>query len=378
MKQKVKISENLLKKMIVRALNESMLNKPDIDQHKAIYDWAEAVREGAEPTHCREFINFYYSMINDYRCRQAVILGIAAEIKNQAGFNYKEEKQEMFSDEKDNNVNYNVQDIDVTDKGMQHTDELTNQKPRKKALKILDMINGSHIDEDILNNFFSGIDCIKKEESSIPDSFKGENVIKAVTIYFQQGETNFMTYLCRLIKFYSGHYCRNNYTSLLMQYGVGSNSIGGDKSNAIQDYNPDNNDTENSGEYELNGSTDENKYYEKMKSLVEKILNDQSIGLGPQERTLLQTLLNVSREPLPEDKIAEMEGLSDKQQQMVIYRIMSERTGIPVDKIQRSLSAAIQKAKKSKYAKQLAEKKQQLSKQLINEVMRRIIKKYTK
>lgn len=374
MSKKVQISESVLRQMIVRAINESMINNPNINQHEAIYNWANVVRNGEDPIRCRAFSDFYLSMVNDYRCKQSVILGIAAEVKNQAGYNYKEEKPETFSTEDNVEGDANPQEFEISDAGEQHETELPTGKQRKLTLRILDMIYGSNIDEDILNDFFSGLDLIKKEDS-IPDSFKGENVVKSVNIYFQQGEENFMTYLCRLIKFYSGHYTRTHYNDLAMQYGVGSTKIGGDKSNSIQDYNPDNDDKEISGEYELNSKSDENQYFNKMRALVARILNDGTIGLGPQEKKLLQCLLDVSNEQLNPERLERMQSLSPTQQNQEIYQEMSERTGIEVDKIKRSLSAAIQKAKQSKYAKMLEEKKKQIAQKILNEVMNKILNK---
>ena len=402
MKKKIQVTESILQRMIAKALNESLGNE-GINPYKAIDNWVIAVSNGADAQHCREFRDFYLTIMNHRGAKQAVIAGIASESKNQSGYLYRENNPEMFKkkisptewqyindmgqgtidktlvpdkeehlDDLEKNKEFTITKDNHTETGQ--TEDNDNFVPRNPPLRILDLIENTNIHEDIISEFLLGVNCLAKETSE-PDALSGRNI--ETLIHRRLGPNgsiqSFIGTLFTMIKYYSGHYVRKQYNDLVMHYGVNSKSIGGDRSNAIQD---DNDGDSVSADYELKQGGNDNRYYEKMKELVEKILSDKSIGLGPQERTLLQTLLNVSREPMDPERLEQMQGLSDKQQQMMVYQVMSEKTGIPVDKIQRSLSAAIQKAKQSKYAKQLAEKKQQLSKKIINEVMRIIIKDY--
>ncbi len=337
MSKKVQISESVLRQMIVRALNESMFEAGG-NQHNAIEAWARAVRNGADPLRCREFGPFYMSLVNDYRCMDAVKLGVGQESTFQSG------------------------------------DENAERKP---PIKVDELFRASRVGEDIIQDFFIGEDCIVRD-SSKPDSFKGDNVVACVDIFLNNGENEFFTYLCRLLNTYARHYCRKHYNEWVMQYGKGATQIGGDKSSHVEDqYTGQEIDNEDPMEYDTASLTgnNENKYFEKMASLVERILSDGSIGLGPQERNLLQCLLDIANTPLDPQRLERMQSLSPTQQNQEIYQEMSERTGIEVDKIKRSLSAAIQKAKQSKYAKMLEEKKKQIAQKILNEVMNKILNK---
>lgn len=359
MKQKIQISEATLKRMIVRALNEA-INKED-----ALINWANAVASGKNPLNCAEFSRFYENIVSDYRCLEAVKLGVAQENASQTGSGYNDDD-----------------DMDV---------DTNNSKP---SIVVNNLFKSSGVGQDILQDFFCGVKYSKKD-TSFDDSFFGsfkyypdptdrenyeirETIPTCVNLLLNGKTNEFFTFLCRVLNTYGRHYYRDHYKEWVMQYGKGTTQIGGDKSNAVQDdYTGKEIETDEPTEYDtaaLNGSN-ENKYFEKMIALVEKILADTTIGLGPQERKLLQCLVDISKSPIDADRLNRMQGLSDTQQNQEIYQEMSERTGLPVDKIKRSLSAAIQKAKQSKYAKMLEEKKKTMREKIINEVMRRIMNK---
>ena len=243
-----------------------------------------------------------------------------------------------------------------------------------------------------------------KEESK-PDSFVGDNVINCAKAALNGSENDFFNVLCKQLRTYGAHYCRKHYNELSIQWGLGAQQIGGDKSSAFED--EEGNDMEafdelgnkinmgdEAGRDAYSGESQEktdaefdkgaemtsngdDAFFNKMIKLVGKILNDKSIGLGPQEKAILQCVVDIAKTGVSPERLNQMEGLSDTQKRMVIYDEAAERLGITVDNLKRSISSAINKARQSKYAKMLEEQKK-LKEQLVKAVMNEVISRYCK
>lgn len=380
MNKKIQISERVLRQMIVRVINETILEKSGINQNEAIKNWALAVMRGADATHCSEFGPFYESIFSDYRSLAAIKIGVTQEVAFQS-------KYSPNSSGQDTQNSLNSQDTEDTDDilGSEEIPDIEdNETPqdtnnndnevvsieRKPLIMVDKLFKGSGVGQDILQDFFSGVDCIVKDTSK-PDSFKGDNVVNCVNVFDRKGPREFLTYLFRLLTIYARHYCRKHYNEWAMQYGIGVTKIGSDKNTHIEDqYTGQKDDTtETPMEYETSSlnSHDENKYFSKMRALAEKIIDDPRIGLGPQEKVILQCMIDLTKTPINPERLERMQSLSPTQQRQELYQEISERTNIDLPNVKRSISSAINKAKQSKYAKQLAEKKHQREK-MINEV----------
>jgi hypothetical protein len=395
MKQKVIITESMLKTIIAKAINESLGNQ-GINPTKAIYHWAMATKNNciddcnsnnwenwkliSDPRQLKEFEPFYRTIMNDYRATQAVIYGIAAETKEVTSYDYEVHNPEMYPYLIDNGEvgQSEIEYLNQRKAGEIETElnqpsmddmEKPNRPNGKVPLRILDLIHGSHVNEDIISDFLLGANCSVRENSK-PDSFTGMNLINSVGTILTEGVNKFWVYLSQMLTFYAGHYTRNHYKEWVMQYGVNSKSIGGDKTNAIQD---DNDGDDVSADYEFKQTNDDNRFFTKMVNFAEKILSDNTVGLGPQEKKMLQCLIDISREPMNPERLERMQDLSPTQQNQEIYQEISDRTGLEIDKIKRSLSAAIQKAKQSKYAKMLEEKRKRANKKILNEMIKKIL-----
>ena len=362
--KKVLVTESVLKSLIIRALNESIFEagKPG-NSWESIKNWALAVRNGANPIHCPEFSDFYMSLIENPYCENAVKMGFAYESKNQSTVG--------------NNTSLKI-------------DKLFTSKPK--------------IATDVITDFFTGENCTAKEESK-PDSFVGDNVTKCAKAALNGSMNDFFNVLCKQLRIYGAHYCRKHYGELAIQWGIGAQQIGGDKSSSFED--EEGNDMEavdelgnkiNMGDEanrdaytgktkeqsdaefdkgaEMTSNSDD-MFFKKMIKLVGKILDDKSIGLGPQEKAILQCVVDIVKTGVSPERLNQMEGLSDTQKRMVIYDEAAERLGIPVENLKRSISSAINKARQSKYAKMLEEQKK-LKEQLIKTVMNEVIARYSK
>ena len=362
--KKVLVTESVLKSLIIRALNESIfeVGKPG-NAWESIKKWALAVRNGADPLHCPEFSDFYMSLIENPYCENAVKMGFAYESKNQSTVG--------------SNTTLKI-------------DKLFATRPK--------------IASDVITDFFTGENCMAKEDSK-PDSFVGDNVINCAKAALNGSENDFFNVLCKQLRTYGAHYCRKHYGELSIQWGLGAQQIGGDKSSAFED--EEGNDMETfdelgnkinmgdeagrdaySGENKEQSDAEFDKgaemtsngddaFFNKMINLVGKILNDKSIGLAPQEKAILQCVVDIARTGVSPERLNQMEGLSDTQKRMVIYDEAAERLGISIDNLKRSISSAINKARQSKYAKMLEEQKK-LKEQLIKAVMNEVIARYCK
>ena len=266
---------------------------------------------------------------------------------------------------------------------------------------------------DVINDFFTGKNCVvtdvhtKNGETvaTKPDSFVGDNVIDCAKVALNGSLGDFFNVLCRQLRTYGAHYCRRHYGEFVIQWGVGGQQIGGEKSSAFED--EEGNDMEAFDELgnKINMSDEANRdaysgktkeqsdaefdkgaemtsngddmFFKKMVKLVGKIIDDKSIGLGPQEKAILQCVVDIAKTGVSPERLNQMEGLSDTQKRMVIYDEAAERLGISVENLKRSISSAIGKARQSKYAKMLEEHKK-LKEQLIKAVMNEVIARYAK
>lgn len=359
--KKVLVTESVLKSLIIRALNESIFeaDKPG-NAWESIKKWALAVRNGANPLHCQEFSDFYMSLVENPYCENAVKMGFAYESKNQSTVG--------------SNTTLKI-------------DKLFATKPK--------------IASDVITDFFTGENCMAKEDSK-PDSFVGDNVINCAKAALNGSENDFFNVLCKQLRIYGSHYCRKHYGELSVQWGLGAQQIGGDKSSAFEDeegndmevydelgnkintsdeanrdaYSGENKE-QSDAEFEKTTSNSDDKYFNRMINLVEKMVADKNNNLAPQERNILQCVVDIARTGVSPERLNQMEGLSDTQKRMVIYDEAAERLGISVDNLKRSLSSAINKARQSKYAKMLEEQKK-LKEQLIKAVMNEVIARYSK
>ena len=179
--KKVLVTESVLKSLIIRALNESIFEagKPG-NAWESIKKWALAVRKGANPLHCPEFNDFYMSLIENPYCENAVKMGFAYESKNQSTVG--------------NNTTLKI-------------DKMFATRPK--------------IASDVITDFFTGENCMAKEESK-PDSFVGDNVINCAKAALNGSENDFFNVLCKQLRTYGAHYCRKHYNELSIQWGLGA------------------------------------------------------------------------------------------------------------------------------------------------------------
>ena len=364
MRKKIQLTESVLKQMIIRALNESLYEagKP-VNAWESIRKWAFAVRNGANPLHGPEFNDFYMSLIENPYCENAVKMGFAYESKNQSTVG--------------NNTSLKIDKIFAT-------------TPK--------------IASDVITDFFTGENCIVKKESK-PDSFVGDNVISCARAALNGDENDFFNVLCKQLRTYSSHYCRKHYGELSIQWGLGAQQIGGDKSNALEDEegndmeafdelgnkinmgdeanrDPYSGEKDNDSSVGFDKETDvtsvKNSYDARMVRQLRKIINDPQTTLAPQEKKVLKAIIYIKSHGVSNDRLVKMQGASETQQRQILYDQVGEMLGMPVINVQRSISSAINKAKQSKLAKMnnVDEQRKQKLNQLINEVIRKVMKKY--
>lgn len=377
MRQKILISESVLRQMIVRALNEAKLKKSDGLNYEALANWAEAVRDGKDPIHCREFGPFYETLIRDYRCREAVKLGVSQE-----------------------NAALSTED----------------NADRRPSIKIDELFNRSGVADDILQDFFIGEKCTINNES-LNDSILGSyfekitdengNEIQGREITFIEqfvntilmgSEKDFFTFLCRVLNTYGRHYYRKHYKEWVMQYGMGSSQIGGDKSNSIQDQQNDDtddnfqdNDTDDTTvDNEIGMSGGDSAYYAKLVDYAQRVLNSEH--LSPRHRMMIQALIDVAQNKMENpERFKELTQLRDRRlgqtkdkqsfaaENQVIYQEIADRTGLPVEVVCKRLGDALKAAAATrsarKYAQKLSEERKQKIQKIVNEVIKRIMAK---
>lgn len=367
MRKKIQLTENVLKQMIIRAINESLyeVGKP-VNAWKSITNWAFAVRNGADPIHCEEFNNFYTTIIENPYCENAIKMGFAYESKNQSSVG--------------GNTTLNI-------------DKMFGVTPK--------------IASDVITDFLTGENCIVKENSK-PDSFVGDNVVNCAKAALNGDTNDFFTVLCKQLRTYGAHYCRKHYGELSMQWGLGAQQIGGDKSNALEDeensdYTEDFNEPGKDVEIDASNKVErdpysgekiddsdvgfdkaadvtsvKNNYDARIVRQLRKIINDPQTTLAPQEKKVLKAIIYIKSHGVSDDRLEKMQGASETQQRQILYDQVGEMLGMPVVNVQRSISSAINKARQSKFAKidNVDEQRKQKFNQLINEVIRKVMKKY--
>lgn len=333
MKQKIQISEATLKRIITKALNEA------INKEQDLIDWAYAVAQGGDPLYCKEFSRFYGVIIREYRCTNAIKSGIAKENASQTGYSDSRSKYSILVDE---------------------------------------LFSTSSVEQDVLQDFFSGVNYAKKD-SSKDDSFLG-SVDTCVGLLLRNNVREFFAFLCRLLTTYASHYYRYHYKEWVMQYGKGATQIGGDKSSAIEDdytgnyVAMDNNDKLEYDITSLKGGND-NDYTNKLLSFAEEIVNDKTVRvLSPQEKDILNCLIDIIRNPTDPDLFDKRLTMSPQQQRNSVYNEIAKKIGgIDGQTVGKRLSTISKKVQASKYAQMVKENKNNIRQKIINEVMRRIL-----
>ncbi len=421
MNQVTRLKESTLRRLIVRAINEVITPKQDTPQRK----WAKAVYEnGQDPIHCKEFGEFFYSLIENPICELAVKMGFADESKSQSSssefipFNegdkiprnsiyYVLSKNEYGKKSYEKRVNKSDTPIIVNNGGNYYFKE-TNQSntPPLKIDKLFAV--RPKIATDVITDFLTGVNYTVKDES-IKDSFLGDvrdngNIIPfyfqlARIILFNKSD-EYLAALSRRIRVYAAHYCRKHYNEFVTQWAVGSKTIGGDleddEGNKIEafdwqgegdnknkidvaaelskdPYTGINKETSVTDIDKEDTQSDDSEYYRNLIRQVKKILKDPVIQLRPQEKAVLNALIKVSSTRYSQDRVNAMADMSDTQKTQQIYKQIADMLpDIAPDRIPRLISLAINKAKKSEYAK-IDERKQKMVKLIVNEVIKRIL-----
>lgn len=400
MKLKIQLTESKLKQMVIRAINESLLEfgreefqPTDITNEgwAAIVNWAVKVRQGMDYRDNRIYGPFLNALINNAKLKYVVLKAFGYE---------NTEITTMNSDEtvKDQNGN------DVLDKkGNPRMVRIDN--PNKPSLDTYRMCKDG-MDEDVINEFFSGISQLANEDN-MSDAFPGYtedyNLDIFVKIILSKDDNRivFIHKLSNLLGFYARHYFRKHYKENVIHYSNRSKSM---DTNQSKDYSYDSDDYEadaisdTDATDELgttaNGSNDDirfkgdditstsgNATNDKMLRQVMKIINNNDVKLTPQEKSVLQCVVNICKTGVNSDRLEKMftsdtsDDLSDTQKNQVIYDEIAERLNIPIDAVKKTISSAKIKARQSRYAKLDEQRKQKLN-QLINEVIRKIMKKY--
>lgn len=83
---------------------------------------------------------------------------------------------------------------------------------------------------------------------------------------------------------------------------------------------------------------------------ITNIINDKKVGLGPQEKLLLQTLVDINGSKMSKERLDNIANATPTQQNSEIYREISDRTGISFTNVSKRISTALNKAKKSVFA----------------------------
>lgn len=411
MKLKIQLTESKLKQMVIRAINESLLEfereefqPTDITSEgwAAIVNWAVKVRQGMDYRDNRIYGPFLSALINNAKLKYVVLKAFGYE---------NTEISTMNGDEtvKDQNGN------DVLDKkGNPRMVRIDN--PNKPPLDTYRMCEDG-MDEDVINEFFSGISQLG-DRSNTSDAFPGYteghynkqnkwvegynlDIFVKIILSKEDNRLVFIHKLSNLLGFYARHYFRKHYEENVIHYGIGSKSMdalepkkynydsGDYEADAISDtdvtdelgatVNSSNDDIRFKGDDIT--STSGNATNDKMLRQVMKIINNNDVKLTPQEKSVLQCVVNICKTGVNSDRLEKMftnnttDDLSDTQKNQVIYDEIAERLNIPIDAVKKTISSAKIKARQSRYAKLDEQRKQKLN-QLINEVIRKIMKKY--
>jgi len=366
MKQKIQITETVLKQMIVKAINESLsefhrddFQPTDITKEgwAAIQKWALNVRNGMNYKDDRIFGPFYMALANNAKLKYIVLKAF--------GYENTEISSKKEQDETGKIIRVN--------------------NPEKPSLDTYRMCNDGMAD-DVISEFFSGISNAAREETE-SDAFPGHddnyNLKVFVNIALNGEPTTFIHKLSNLLGFYARHYFRKHYDENVIHYSNRSKPIEGDKSKDTGydagDYNADQkNDitpTDSLGSTSM--QTGNGTYVDKMIKLANIAINDERVGLSPQQKEVMQALVDVASKPKSPETIEQMQGLSEKQQVMMIYKEIEEITGVSAKDVSNVLYMAAQKIKNNnrmQRLKNMDEKKQKLVNMIVNEVLNRLSK----
>lgn len=400
MKLKIQLTESKLKQMVIRAINESLLEfereefqPTDITSEgwAAIVNWAVKVRQGMDYRDNRIYGPFLNALINNAKLKYVVLKAFGYENTEISTMN----GNETVKDQNGNDV--------LDKKGNPRMVRIDN--PNKPSLDTYRMCEDG-MDEDVINEFFSGISQLANENNmsdAFPGYTEGYNLDIFVNIILSKDDNRivFIHKLSNLLGFYARHYFRKHYEENVIHYSNRSKSM---DTNQSKDYSYDSDDYEadaisdTDATDELgttaNGSNDDIKFKgdditstsgnatnDKMLRQVMKIINNNDVKLTPQEKSVLQCVVNICKTGVNSDRLEKMftsdtsDDLSDTQKNQVIYDEIAERLNIPIDAVKKTISSAKIKARQSRYAKLDEQRKQKLN-QLINEVIRKIMKRY--
>lgn len=370
MKQKIQISESLLRQMISRAINESLnefyreeFEPSDItpDSWVAIQKWAVGVRNGMDYRDNRIFGPFYNALYNNAKLKYVVLKAFGFE-------------------------NTDITTIEETN---ENGEKIRVDRPDRPSLDTYRMCKDG-MDNDVISEFFAGISQLAKdgeESDAFPGQKEDYNLDKFVEVILNNPKDPivFIHKLSNFLGFYSRHYFRKHYSKNVLQYGNRSKSIDNPNSKQIGVYDDDDFKADAAGDTDANDdlgaaeekSAGDSAYYARMCELVKEIIADESNTLSPQERKILQGILDVVENGMSQENLNKLADLSDKQQAMTVYGEVAKRLGIDTKKVQKVYSAALAKARQTKQAKMLKEKKK-LVKRIVNETIKRILKMYLK
>lgn len=368
MKQKIQISESLLRQMISRAINESLnefykeeFAPSDItpESWKAIQKWAIGVRNGMNYKDNRIFGPFYNALYNNTKLKYVVLKAFG----------------------------YENTDITTAEETNENGEKVRVERSDRPSLDTYRMCQDG-MDSGVISEFFAGISQLAKdgeESDAFPGQKEDYNLKVFVDIILHEKPIVFIHKLSNLLGFYSRHYFRKHYNENVLQYGNRSKSIDNPNSKQIGVYDDDDFTADAANDTEANDdlgaaeekSAGDSAYYARMCELVKEIIADESNTLSPQERKILQGILDVVENGMSQENLSKLADLSDKQQAMTVYGEVAKRLGIDTSKVQKVYSAALAKARQTKQAKMLEEKKK-LVKQIVNETIKRIFKMYLK
>lgn len=398
--KKILVTESVLKSLITRALNEALdeflpdeigIDDSNIPNNEwgIIQKWALGVRNGMPYNDERIYGPFVGVFYNNSNLRYTVLKAFGYENTN------------MTTIEGDEDLTDGNGEVILDKDGNPKKARIDN--PDKPSLDTYKMCSGNaDMTQDVIIDFFSDVSNLSNNEKS--DAFPGHtesyvnkdgkvvpgyNLKEFVNTALYKSPKIFLLKLCNLLGFYARHYFRKHYDENVLQYSNNSKSINSNTPKQIgyddDDYNADAvSDSVPTDALGNTGDTQDefrkqtgNSYYSKMLKLVEKMVADEKNNLAPQERKILQCVVDVAKTGVSQERLNKMDDLSDTQKRQVVYDEVAERLGMPIESVKRSISSAIKKASQTKQAKMLQEQKK-MKEHLVNEVMKRILNKLFK
>jgi hypothetical protein len=259
---------------------------------------------------------------------------------------------------------------------------------------------------EVINDFLSGVSQLgdsnkndsiyaivkkkRKDENgneSILD--EGPCYVLAAKEILGKHDKEFNNLMYKQILTYASHYCRSTYDELMLKWGIGNKAYiennfsdndenDGDSMSSKDELSRDpytgakKDDKDNPLDSIKDTSANDSAYYTRLINTVEKIVNDKSINMPPQQRRVLQCVADIAKNGVKKERLEAMQGMSDTQKSQEIYNEVSEILGIPPLIVAKRLSKAIRNAKESQYAKNFNESKKR-KERFVNEVMNRIM-----